>query len=52
MTEKLSVAAYSFTSSPVVKALIAAKKRGVDVRVVADEKEIKGKRASQPSTCW
>jgi phosphatidylserine/phosphatidylglycerophosphate/cardiolipin synthase-like enzyme len=30
------VSAYSFTSSPVVAALLDAKKRGVDVRVVAD----------------
>ncbi|MGG6157025.1 phospholipase D-like domain-containing protein [Salmonella enterica] len=30
--------AYSFTSPVVVKALINAKKRGVDVRVVIDEK--------------
>lgn len=31
------VAAYSFTSPPVVKALLSAKKRGVDVRVVVDD---------------
>ncbi len=33
---ELSLLAYSFTSSPVVSALIRARKRGVDVRVVAD----------------
>jgi phosphatidylserine/phosphatidylglycerophosphate/cardiolipin synthase-like enzyme len=35
---ELRVLAYSFTSVPVVDALLRAKKRGVDVRVVADEK--------------
>jgi phosphatidylserine/phosphatidylglycerophosphate/cardiolipin synthase-like enzyme len=39
----IRLAAYSFTSPAVVKALIAAKKRGVDVRVVVDEKGNKGK---------
>lgn len=39
----IRLAAYSFTSPPVVKALLAAKKRGVDVRVVVDEKGNKGK---------
>lgn len=34
----IRVLAYSFTSAPVVDALLRAKKRGVDVRVVADEK--------------
>ncbi|EAO3022197.1 phospholipase D family protein [Salmonella enterica] len=34
----VDVAAYSFTSKPVATALIAAKKRGVAVRVVADRK--------------
>lgn len=34
----IDVAAYSFTSKPVATALIAAGKRGVSVRVVADEK--------------
>ena len=40
---RLRLAAYSFTSPPVVQALLAAKKRGVDVRVVVDEKGNKGK---------
>ncbi len=31
------VAAYSFTSAPIAKALVAAKARGVDVRVVVDK---------------
>ncbi|MCU3851942.1 phospholipase D-like domain-containing protein [Enterobacter roggenkampii] len=33
----IDVAAYSFTSKPVAAALVAAKNRGVAVRVVADE---------------
>lgn len=35
---EIRLAAYSFTSPDVVKALIAAKRRGVDVKVVADKK--------------
>ena len=34
----IRVAAYSFTSKPIAEALLAAHKRGVDVRVVADKK--------------
>lgn len=33
----IAVAAYSFTSPVIAKALLTAKKRGVDVRVVVDE---------------
>lgn len=40
---KIRLAAYSFTSPSVVQALLAAKKRGVDVRVVVDERGNKGK---------
>lgn len=36
--KSVDVAAYSFTSKPVATALVAASKRGVAVRVVADEK--------------
>jgi Phosphatidylserine/phosphatidylglycerophosphate/cardiolipin synthases and related enzymes len=36
--QHIDVAAYGFTSKPVATALIAARKRGVAVRVVADEK--------------
>ncbi|ECY1402312.1 phospholipase D family protein [Salmonella enterica] len=36
--QSVRMMAYSFTSPEVVKALINAKKRGVDVRVVIDEK--------------
>lgn len=39
----LDMAAYSFTSKPVATALIAAKARGVSVRVVADEKANTGR---------
>lgn len=35
----LRVAAYSFTSKPIAEALIAAKKRGVDVQVVVDKSQ-------------
>lgn len=34
----VDVAAYSFTSKPIAAALVAAKNRGVSVRVVADKK--------------
>jgi phosphatidylserine/phosphatidylglycerophosphate/cardiolipin synthase-like enzyme len=34
------VQAYSFTSPPIVKALVDAKKRGVDVRVIIDKSNI------------
>lgn len=39
---ELRLAAYSFTSPTVTKALIAAKKRGVDVLVVVDEERNRG----------
>ncbi|MDO8277264.1 MAG: phospholipase D family protein [Burkholderiaceae bacterium] len=39
---ELRVMAYSFTSAPVTSALIAAKKRGVDVYVVADHRHNAG----------
>src|SRR5438093_2486643 len=35
---ELRVLSYSFTSAPVTSALLRAKKRGVDVRLVADHK--------------
>ena len=37
--KSIYVAAYAFTSKPIANALVAAKKRGVDVKVVADAKE-------------
>lgn len=36
--QSIDVAAYSFTSKPVATALVSASRRGVSVRVVADEK--------------
>lgn len=42
-TKRLQVAAYSFTSANVVRALISAKRRGVEVEVLVDEKANKGK---------
>jgi phosphatidylserine/phosphatidylglycerophosphate/cardiolipin synthase-like enzyme len=39
---ELRVLAYSFTSAPVTAALIAARKRGVDVRVVVDHRSNAG----------
>lgn len=35
----LLVQAYSFTSAPIAKALVDAKKRGVDVRVILDKSQ-------------
>jgi len=37
-TKELRVLSYTFTSAPVTAALLRAKKRGVDVRLVADSK--------------
>lgn len=37
--QSIHVAAYSFTSKPIAEALVKASKRGVDVKVVADQKE-------------
>ena len=44
--ENIRLMGYSFTSPEVVKSLVAAKRRGVDVRVVVDEKGNRSK-ASQ-----
>ncbi|KUZ96467.1 endonuclease [Burkholderia ubonensis] len=41
--QSIRLAAYSFTSPSVVRALMAAKRRGVDVAVVVDEKANHGK---------
>src|ERR1700722_12866484 len=35
--QSVRVAAYSFTSKPIAQALLDAKKRGIDVRVVVDK---------------
>ncbi|MGE5650471.1 MAG: phospholipase D family protein, partial [Bacillota bacterium] len=42
-TRELRLAAYSFTSPKIVQALVKAKKRGVDVRVVVDDSALKSK---------
>jgi phosphatidylserine/phosphatidylglycerophosphate/cardiolipin synthase-like enzyme len=44
----IRVAAYGLTSNPIGKALVEAKKRGIDVRVVVD-KEHNGRRATPNS---
>ena len=41
--EKVLVAAYSFTSQPITNALVAAKKRGVDVRLLVDKGQEKNR---------
>ncbi|EDH5492697.1 phospholipase D family protein [Salmonella enterica subsp. enterica serovar Java] len=41
--QSIRMMAYSFTSPVIVKALINARKRGVDVKVVVDEKGNRGK---------
>ena len=41
--KSIHVAAYSFTSKPIAEALLAAKNRGIDVKVIADEKSNSGK---------
>jgi phosphatidylserine/phosphatidylglycerophosphate/cardiolipin synthase-like enzyme len=44
--EDIKVAAYSFTSEPITKALIAAHDRGVKVEVVADKSQAKDRRSA------
>lgn len=41
--EGVYVLAYSFTSKPIVNALIAATQRGVQVEVIVDKSQVKGK---------
>lgn len=38
------VQAYSFTSAPIAKALVDAKARGVDIKVILDKGQVKNKR--------
>lgn len=45
-TRSIRLAAYSFTSPRVVQALVHAKRRGVDVQVVADDSNPKSKSGS------
>ncbi|WP_247879721.1 phospholipase D family protein [Azospirillum sp. TSA6c] len=40
---QILVQAYSFTSAPIAKALVDAKKRGVDVQAVLDKSNVTGK---------
>lgn len=42
-TNTVLVQAYSFTSAPIAQALVAAEKRGVDVRVILDKSNRTGK---------
>lgn len=41
--QHIDIAAYSFTSKPIAKALISAKERGVAIRVMADKKSNSGR---------
>ena len=45
----LYVQAYSFTSAPIANALILAKKRGVDVRVILDKSQLAAKGSQLPT---
>lgn len=36
--KSIHIAAYSFTSKPIAQALLNASRRGVDVKIIADEK--------------
>lgn len=42
-TKSIHVAAYSFTSSSIAKALVEASRKGVDVRIVADKSQMNEK---------
>lgn len=42
-TQRIDIAAYSFTSKPIAEALLAAKQRGVAIRVMADKKSNSGR---------
>ena len=44
--EQILVQAYSFTSKPIAKALIRAKKRGVQVKVILDKSQCKARNSS------
>lgn len=44
--KSLYVQAYSFTSAPIAKAIVDAKRRGVDVKVILDKSQIKRNRYS------
>lgn len=40
------VQAYSFTSAPIAKAIMDAKKRGIDIRVILDKSQVKARYSS------
>ncbi len=44
--QSILVQAYSFTSSPIAKALVEAKNRGVDVRVILDKSQFRSEKYS------
>ena len=46
---QILVQAYSFTSIPIADALIAAKEHGVDVEVLLDKSQLKGKSSVLPN---
>lgn len=43
---QILVQAYSFTSAPIIKALVLAKQRGIDVRILLDKSQVKAKYSS------
>lgn len=44
--KSIYVQAYSFTSTPIMRALLLAKRRGVDVQVILDKSHVKNKQYS------
>jgi phosphatidylserine/phosphatidylglycerophosphate/cardiolipin synthase-like enzyme len=46
--KSIQVQAYSFTSSEIIQALINAKKRGVDVRIIIDKSNVAGEEKDNP----
>jgi phosphatidylserine/phosphatidylglycerophosphate/cardiolipin synthase-like enzyme len=43
--QSILVQAYSFTAKPIAEALVAAEKRGVDVKVILDRSQVKDRRS-------
>ena len=48
--KQILVQAYSFTSMPIAKALVDAKRRGVDVKIILDKSQIKKHNLDQAFT--
>ncbi|MEN6567799.1 MAG: phospholipase D family protein, partial [Veillonellales bacterium] len=46
--KSIQVQAYSFTSTEIIQALISAKKRGVDVRIIIDKSNVTGDDKDNP----